>query len=105
MLNRKLFKLRFVQPGESAAILHTAREELLNKGVHEKDLAYFAVEGSISNAAYLTESEQIKIKMKDGQVIDISEASELPAVRALSKIVKKHFVSWAKNVSLRPEFQ
>lgn len=105
MLNRKLFKLRFVQPGESAAILNAAREELLNKGVHEKDLAYFAVEGSISNAAYLTESEQIKIKMKDGQVIDISEASELPAVRALSKIVKKHFVSWAKNVSLRPEFQ
>lgn len=105
LLDRKLFKLRFVQPGETGEILDKARNSLRERGIGETEAAYFAVDGSISNAAYLTESEQIKIRMKDGRVVDISEASELPAVRALSKIVKKHFVSWAKNVSLSPEIQ
>lgn len=103
LLNRKLFKLRFVAPEESAETWARFSRELTGQGIPEEYLSYFGGEGSISNAAYLTEGEQIKVKKKNGKIIDISEASELPAIRALSKIVSKHFVSWAKNVSLRPE--
>ncbi len=103
LMNRKLFKLQYVQPGQSSEILRSLRQSLAEKNIPEEFLSYFAVEGTISNAAYLTESEQIKVKMKSGKIIDISEASELPAIRALSKIVSKHFVCWAKNVSLGPQ--
>ncbi|GAA4440545.1 HD domain-containing protein [Ravibacter arvi] len=103
LLSRSLFKLQFVTPEQSGETFEKARISLSANGVPAEYLHYFAVEGKISNAAYLTESEQIKVKMKNGGVIDISEASELPAIRALSKIVSKHFVSWAKNVSLRPK--
>ncbi len=102
LMNRKLFKLQYVSPEQSGEILQSLRQSLAEKNIPEAFLSYFAVEGTISNAAYLTESEQIKVKMKSGKIIDISEASELPAIRALSKIVSKHFVCWAKNVSLGP---
>lgn len=102
LMNRKLFKLMYVSPEQSRDILEELRQNLAEKNVPAEFLSYFAVEGTISNAAYLTESEQIKVKMKSGKIIDISEASELPAIRALSKIVSKHFVCWAKNVSLGP---
>ena len=103
LMNRKLFKLQYVSPEQSGEILRSLRQSLAGKNIPEEFLSYFAVEGTISNAAYLTESEQIKVKMKSGKIIDISEASELPAIRALSKIVSKHFVCWAKNVSLGPQ--
>ncbi len=102
LMNRKLFKLMYISPEQSREILEELRQNLAGKNVPAEFLSYFAVEGTISNAAYLTESEQIKVKMKSGKIIDISEASELPAIRALSKIVSKHFVCWAKNVSLGP---
>lgn len=102
LMNRKLFKLMYVSPEQSRDVLQELRQNLAEKNVPGEFLSYFAVEGTISNAAYLTESEQIKVKMKSGKIIDISEASELPAIRALSKIVTKHFVCWAKNVSLGP---
>lgn len=103
LLNRRLFKLQYVEPAQSGQLLETIRDQLQAKGVPDDCLTYFAVEGSISNSAYMTESEQIKVKTKGGKTMDISEASELPAIRALSKIVSKHFVSWAKHVSLRPK--
>ena len=102
LMNRKLFKLMYVSPGQSGEMLGELRRSLVEKNIPGEYLSYFAVERTISNAAYLTESEQIKVKMKSGKIIDISEASELPAIRALSKIVSKHFVCWAKNVSLGP---
>jgi hypothetical protein len=38
--------------------------------------------------------------MRSGEVLDIAQASELPNIKALSKIVKKNYLCWPKNVSL-----
>lgn len=103
LLNRKLFKLQYVPEEQGPLLLNKIRQQQLEKGLPEEYLSYFSVAGSISNAAYMTEGEQIKVKTKGGKIMDITEASELPAIRALSKIVSKHFVSWGKHVSLRPK--
>jgi HD superfamily phosphohydrolase len=103
LLNRKLFKLQYLSPEQSQEKLSKIRAQQLSQGIPDDCLNYFSVEGSISNAAYMPESEQIRVKTKGGKIMDISEASELPAIRALSKIVSKHFVCWAKHVSLEPK--
>jgi hypothetical protein len=59
------------------------------------------VESQTTNAAYVTGEDQIKVKLKNGKVVDIVEASELPTIKALSKIVRKYYVCWSKTVSLR----
>jgi hypothetical protein len=59
------------------------------------------VQGHITNAAYLSEKQSINILTKDKKVKDIAEASDLPTIKALSNIVKKYYICWAKNVYLQ----
>ncbi|WP_373511172.1 HD domain-containing protein [Persicitalea sp.] len=102
LLDRRLFKIQLLDAPPSEELLATLRKDLRAQGVTGDQLSYFLVEGQTTNSAYVTGEDQIRIKMKDGRVIDIVEASELPTIHALSKIVRKYYVSWAKTVSLRP---
>jgi uncharacterized protein len=63
-------------------------------------LSYFMVSGEASNAAYLSNSQTINVLKKDGSVQDIAEASELPNIKAISKIVKKFYLCYPKSLSL-----
>ena len=56
--------------------------------------------GSVTNEAYMAEGKSINILLKSGKIIDIAEASELSNIKAISKIVKKNYLCWPKNVSL-----
>ena len=61
--------------------------------------SYFYSYGFVTNEAY-TEGQKINILTKDGQLLDIAQASDLPNIKAISKIVKKNYLCWPKNVSL-----
>ncbi len=60
---------------------------------------YFYSYGSVTNEAY-TEGQKINILTKGGELLDIAQASDLPNIKAISKIVKKNYLCWPKNVSL-----
>ncbi len=101
LLDRQLFKIQFLDTPPGPDLLDTLHRQLAAQGIPQALLSYFLVEGQTTNSAYVTGEEQIRVKMKDGSVVDIVEASELPTIQALSKIVRKYYVSWAKTVSLR----
>ncbi len=61
---------------------------------------YFLSQGVISNKAYISKGQSIKIKTKNNKLIDIAEASDLPNIKAMSKIVKKYYVSYPKVLDL-----
>lgn len=61
--------------------------------------SYFYSFGSVTNEAY-AEGQKINILTKDGELLDIAQASDLPNIKAISKIVKKNYLCWPKNVSL-----
>lgn len=60
---------------------------------------YLFSHGKVSNEAY-TEGEKINILTRSGQLLDVAQASDLPHIKALSKIVEKSYLCWPKNVSL-----
>jgi HD superfamily phosphohydrolase len=101
LLDRDLFKIQFYdqQPGEE--VLDPLREQLLSAGVKEEEMQYFLIEGETTNWAYAKEQDPIRVKMKSGNLLDIADASDIPTIEALTKIVRKYYVCWAKNVSLR----
>ncbi|TDB61418.1 HD domain-containing protein [Arundinibacter roseus] len=101
ILNRKLFKIQFFDGPPTEEFLAPLRDKLRQKGIQEQHLSYFLVAGQTTNSAYESGEDQIKVKMKSGAIVDIVEASELPTIRALSKIVRKYYVCWGKTVSLR----
>lgn len=73
----------------------------LSKEYHtlRADTSYLFSYGTVSNEAY-TEGQKINILTKSGELLDIAQASDLPNIKALSKIVKKNYLCWPKTVSL-----
>jgi uncharacterized protein len=102
LLNRQLFKIIIGDSEQSSTILEKIQIDLLSQdNVNKEDLSYLVVQGVITNAAYVSGKQNINILTKNNQVIDIAEASDLPTIKALSNIVKKYYICWAKNVYLQ----
>jgi hypothetical protein len=99
-LTRNLFKINLRNEEFSEEELATASAMVKNRcKIAENDLAYFFSHGSLSNYAYLSK-EKINILTKKGEKIDVASAADLPNIKAMSKIVKKHFLCHAKNLIL-----
>jgi HD superfamily phosphohydrolase len=65
-----------------------------------QDIEFMFCQGEISNAAYISGDTGISILNKQGTLLDIAKASDLPNIAALGKIVKKHYLTWPKSVTL-----
>ncbi len=99
-LRRKLFKITLRNEEFGEEELAAMKKKTQNKlSIPLNDLHYFFTQGSISNYAYLTK-ERIYILTKKGQIIDVAQAADLPNIKAMSKIVKKHYVCQAKSLIL-----
>jgi uncharacterized protein len=102
LLHRKLYKIQFSDVPFETDYLAKISQDLQQQHIPAHWLSYFLVEGQSSNAAYVSSKERIFIKLKDGSVRDIAEASDLPTIKALSNIVRKYYVCWSKNLTLQP---
>lgn len=67
-------------------------------GVSQEDIHYYVFTQEIQNRAYNPSNDQIKILLKSGELIDITEASDLGNLEALSKNVSKYALCYPKEV-------
>lgn len=101
LLNRSLFKISLRNEKISKEEITELRTSMSEKfKLSEKDTNFFLHSGVISNEAYVSKGQSIKIKRKSGELLDIALASDLPNIKALSKIVKKYYICWAKRLDL-----
>jgi HD superfamily phosphohydrolase len=101
LLERKLFKIFFLDTPPDDSILNPLRKQLRETGIFEDQLPHFLITGETTNWAYEKDQDPIQVKMKSGKLLDIAAASDIPTIDALTKIVRKYYVCWGKNVSLR----
>lgn len=103
IINRNLFKIKLEvglkTEGLEANILQNFEEKKMPKNLQK----YFYKKGQISNNGYASQNANIKILMKNGNILDVSEASDLPTIKAMSNIVKKNYICYANDVYL-PSF-
>lgn len=96
LIERRLFKIQLSSDKNVYAIAARLSQALREKlHMKQREINYFVVKGAKSNEAYLAKGEKINILTKKGEVLDIAQASDLPNIKALRKIVKKFFVCWA----------
>jgi HD superfamily phosphohydrolase len=101
LLIRELFQISLrVDPIKKTEIESVRQAVHQSFGILRKDANYLFSYGTVSNEAYITGGQPINILTKSGQVVDIVEASDLPTIRAMSKIVEKNYICWPKNISL-----
>ncbi|GAB2628394.1 HD domain-containing protein [Belliella aquatica] len=99
-LSRNLFKINLSNEAFSKEELDSMIEKTQKRlQIPNEDMKYFFSHGSISNNAYVAQ-ERIHILTKKGEIIDVAQAADLPNIKAMSKIVKKHYACRAKNLIL-----
>ena len=100
LLERNLFKVKLSLEPIRKAEVEKIREAIMKKyGTFRSETPYLFSHGTVTNEAY-TEGHHINILMRSGKLLDIAQASDLPNIKAISKIVKKNYLCWPKNVSL-----
>jgi HD superfamily phosphohydrolase len=101
MIKRDLFRIILSpEPINKSQVEKVKKNVCTQFNLLQKDGTYLFSHGTVSNEAYISEAQKINILMRNGDLIDVAQASDLPSVKAISKIVKKNYLCWPKNVSL-----
>ncbi|MEZ4946348.1 MAG: HD domain-containing protein [Cyclobacteriaceae bacterium] len=102
LLQRNLFQIILTNDPIEKATIELVRSEICDTyKVLRKDASFLFSHGVVSNEAYVSEGHGIHILTKKGELKEIANASDLPNIKALSKIVKKNYLCCPKNVSLK----
>ena len=91
LINRELFKIELSKEPFSIERLQLERELVKAKyALNDEELSYFVYSEKRSNNAYNKKYQKINILMKNGEIIDISQASDNLNISALSQPVDKY---------------
>lgn len=100
LLERRLLRVMLTNDPIRKSHIEAIRKGITREyQVIRSESSYLFSYGTVTNEAY-TEGQKINILTKEGKLIDIAQASDLPNIKAISKIVKKNYLCWPKNVSL-----
>lgn len=95
LLERKIFKIILASEKPLVEWVDTLKVKVRNKyQLNQEELDFFTGSGQISNSAYISSGQKIKILTKKGLTLDIVKATDLPNIKAMSKIVTKYFFCW-----------
>ena len=106
LLERRLFNVRLSESKPDSRELKALKNHVIESyGINDNLVKHFVVEGTKSNSAYIGGGQQINMLTKAGKIVDIANASDLPNIKAMRKIVKKYYLCWPKNISLHTELK
>ena len=95
LVNRKLFKIEISRDPFSEDRLNLEKEmakSLYN--VESNDVGYFVYSDILTNKAYNQHKQNINMLMKNGQIIDLTKASDNLNISALAQPVEKYFICY-----------
>jgi HD superfamily phosphohydrolase len=93
LMDRHLFKILLFKEEIGSLFLEDIDAKICKQyAISQEDLPYLRVKGMLSNYGYIASGKRIKILKKNGEIVDISEASDLPNIKAISEVVKKYYL-------------
>nr|WP_321234842.1 HD domain-containing protein [uncultured Psychroserpens sp.] len=97
IINRDLLKIKLKnKPIKRSTLDKHIKNMIIKYNISEKDAGYFVFIDEISNQAYQSKKQNIKILQKTGKVVDITKASDQFSMKALSKPVTKYYICYPK---------
>jgi len=97
ILNREPLKIKTQNDRFLEKEINKLKQKVSKKyNISIDDTNYLVFTGKVSNNAYQCEKTQINILMKNGEIKDITEASDQFNIDALSKTVNKYFLCYPK---------
>ena len=98
MLDRHIFKVEVSEePFEESYIMEIAQDISNRMDISIEDARHYMMSSNtISKDMYNVDDDSISILYKNGDIRDISEASELLNVQLLSKKIRKYYLSYQR---------
>jgi len=101
LLGRRLFRIKLSSDPINKNQVETVRKKIMKTyQLLNQEAAYLFSYGTVSHEAYSSDGEHIQVLLKNGEVKELAEASDLPQLKAMTKSVKKDFLCWPKHVDL-----
>ena len=102
LMDRRLLKVSISSEAMDQANLRALQQKHAGElGIEEGDAAFLVFEKEVTNSAYISGGNSIRVKFRDGRLCDVAEATDLPNIRAMAAQVKKYIVCQPKHLSLR----
>jgi len=99
MVNRNLFRCQIQLDPFEYFYIEEIREKIVRiYDIKDDELKYFFYTDTTSNYAYNLFSDKINIRLKNGKILDVVEASDQLDISILSKVVTKHYICYPKDV-------
>ncbi|MGS2726171.1 HD domain-containing protein [Psychroserpens sp. BH13MA-6] len=97
LINRDLLKIKIKNKPIKPVTLDKHINRLMERyPISKKDTEYFVFMDEISNQAYQSDKQTIKILLKTGKVVNMTKASDLFSIKALSKPITKYYICYPK---------
>ena len=99
LVNRQLSRIELKNSGFSKNYIDNIKTRTKEQlSLNDEEIDYFVYSFPISNNAYNPSVDKINILYKNGEVVDIAEASDQLNICILSKEVTKYFLCYPKSV-------
>ena len=101
-MDRRLLKVSISsEPMEEQKLRQLQREYAIELGIEIESAGFLVFEKMVTNSAYISGGNSIRVKFRDGRICDVAEATDLPNIRAMAAQVKKYIVCQPKPISLQ----
>lgn len=98
LINRILPKIILQKESFTEEQIKKIKKKVKDKfGFSDSELAYFVYHGKIQNQAYDATKNNIQILYKNGEIKDVTEASDHLNLQALSNTVYKYYICYPKK--------
>jgi len=100
LLSRDLFHLEIqIQPFDDALVADITQKTAHHFHLDQNEVKYFVFSDKLSNKAYTTDrASGINILLKNGEIRDIAQASDISNISTLSETVKKFVLIYPKEI-------
>jgi hypothetical protein len=98
LVNRDLFKIEISKDPFSPDRIRLEKEMVRNQfELNDQEIEFFVYTDVLSNNAYNQHKQNINMLMKNGEIIDLSKASDNLNISALANPVEKYFLCYPIN--------
>ncbi|MCX7862838.1 MAG: HD domain-containing protein [Bacteroidales bacterium] len=94
-IQRQLYKIQMTREQVNEELIAQYKKKIQKQfSLSDEETNYFVFSDSAENHAYSIKNNRINILMKNGEIKDIAEASDILNIKVLSKNVVKYFVCY-----------
>ncbi len=99
-IKRKLLKIRISDEKVTQSKIRELEQKLKDRnGMSENEIAYFISQGKLTNIAYRSNDQPIRVRFKDGSIKEVAEASDQLKLKALTQPVDKYYYCYPKVIN------